>query len=527
VLLDDGGFLIQQAPLDLKETFGFQIVAAVEQTSSGSRLLNNWQKENRNTAYPIVDVATSWAKKKLEGPFIAEILTENVKKVKKLLPQDRDLNILISGKGNIGLELKTELFERLSKPERKIHVTFFDTDDSLESDIYAKDLPKELPHFDLVLGCTGAESISPEFLKSLKKGCILANCASSDREFNAPVLRSSLPENRSIHNHLVLGSPWEGVLLMNSGFPINFDGTPYCVHPNKIQLTQGLLLSGLYQATLPETQEHAGILPLDLTLQTLCARAMPEANTSVYIPKVLEIPVNPEQFHKKIVLLFPGSFDPPHFGHEAMLRAAQKGILFVNSETNSKKHPDEIILAPCFNLQKQDLSNFPSRMSMVNKMLELGSFSQEREVPVFSSNYEEIIRKNYQAEDYQPGTALSVFQYFERMDVEAFMFLGSDYAEKWFHWESDAEKQQYLSQHLIIGTNFDDSNTFGANKLLWKFCDPTMPERLASNPSSGFSSSRIREYFLHKEGDIHSIIRPDIYGLYAESELLKSSEAPL
>lgn len=59
---------------------------------------------------------------------------------------------------------------------------------------------------------------------------------------------------------------FNGVNLLNGGFPINFDGRRHSVPANLIQLTRALLVCGVMQGLSDETLSTE-MIPLDLELQ--------------------------------------------------------------------------------------------------------------------------------------------------------------------------------------------------------------------------------------------------------------------
>lgn len=212
LILDDGGDLLLACKDINKNKYG------VEQTSSGFRKL-----KSTTLQYPIVNVARSEAKLKLESPMIAEAVT------RKLAPYlKKDSKILIVGKGPIG----NSIYELLNK---RYLVTCYDISDKNKF---------QLSQYDVIIGCTGETIIQPEQLKQCKKGAVLASASSSDIEFPALAMRKSIPRSRDCHQAISLN----GITLLNGGFPINFDGSKHSVPPEKIQLTRSLLLVGINQA---------------------------------------------------------------------------------------------------------------------------------------------------------------------------------------------------------------------------------------------------------------------------------------
>lgn len=224
IVLDDGGELLSQVdPND----FDCKQIIGIEQTSSGYNKL-----VNQSLKFPIINVARSWAKLKYESPIISEFA---LKKFLQSLPERTWEQALIVGGGSIGLAIKDKL-------KQESQVDIFDTV-SERSDISS--LSESLSSYDLIIGCTGSTSIPHALHSALKEGCILASVSSSDREFDAHYLRKKTAPYENCHRNVSV----EGKLLLNSGFPINFDGGTHSVPPKYIQLTRALLVAAIFQST--------------------------------------------------------------------------------------------------------------------------------------------------------------------------------------------------------------------------------------------------------------------------------------
>ncbi len=219
LVIDDGGDLLLAANGAFKNTFG------VEQTSSGYRKLNE-----ASLKYPVVNVARCEAKLRLESPMIAGVVAE------KIQPYLREnSNVLVVGNGAIG----NCVYELLG---RHYSVTSYDISRNKQA-LFSESRLK-LDAYDLIVGCTGNTILQPKQLEECKKGVVLASASSSDIEFPAIFLRKQLPRYTVCHKTISINE----INLLNSGFPINFDGNKDNVPPEKIQLTRSLLLIGINQA---------------------------------------------------------------------------------------------------------------------------------------------------------------------------------------------------------------------------------------------------------------------------------------
>lgn len=227
LILDDGGELLTQANEYFKEDTR---VIGVEQTSSG------YQKIKRlNLNFPIINVATSRAKLEYESPMIAEAIIKEL--YKRFSQMDKKLrNILIMGNGPIGASIAKAL-----KEEYEVFIYDSDKKRTMISD---GTLEKILPICDVIIGCSGKNSIAESKHPYLKKGVILVSASSSDREFESHKIRKKHERTSNTHKDFCT----EDVVLLNGGFPLNFDGYKSNVPLEDIQLTSALMLSAAIQA---------------------------------------------------------------------------------------------------------------------------------------------------------------------------------------------------------------------------------------------------------------------------------------
>jgi S-adenosylhomocysteine hydrolase len=223
IVLDDGGELLSQFNPD---DFTCKQIIGIEQTSSGYNKLTKIDLK-----FPVINVARSWAKLKYESPIISEF---SIKKLLKCVPEANFDKVLILGGGAIGSATREKL-------KNDSTVDIFDT--AIERSTI-NNLEQELPNYDLIVGCTGFVSLPNELHRLLKRGCVLASISSSDREFDAYYLRKKIKKYTDCHLNL----SFEGKTLLNSGFPINFDGKAHSVPPKYIQLTRALLVAAILQS---------------------------------------------------------------------------------------------------------------------------------------------------------------------------------------------------------------------------------------------------------------------------------------
>ncbi|MGE3556366.1 MAG: hypothetical protein AB7M93_26050 [Candidatus Obscuribacterales bacterium] len=249
IVLDDGGALISNL---LLEHTNLDNVSAVEQTSSGYRAI-----KDLSFKIPIINVARAEAKLAYESPFIAKAI---VSSVFNRLYHHRIYQIkraIVIGCGPIGREVARHIGSHTE-------ILLYDHDPSI-SLVDTSDLNRALPSSDLVIGCTGSNSLSEAQIAMLQSPAVLASGSSSDREFNASALRRRALRSRDCHTDIRLH---DGPLLLNSGFPINFTGQREIENRNHIQLTRCLLAAGIFQA-LRLDGAVTGIVTLDTAFQQL------------------------------------------------------------------------------------------------------------------------------------------------------------------------------------------------------------------------------------------------------------------
>jgi S-adenosylhomocysteine hydrolase len=248
IILDDGGELLLQfseLPISFNHCIG------IEQTSSGYNKINHTKLK-----FPIINVARSEAKLKIESPLIADLV---VNKIKSYLSKMRvtDPRILIVGNGYIGKGIYNKL-------KSDYNATVYDK--LSHGEIFPGKFNEQLDQFDIIIGATGNQIISSRDFKKLKENVILISASSSDREFASFCIRKYLRKNSNCHKDI----SYKGVRLLNSGFPINFDGKFHSLAPEKIQLTRSLLLTAIFQGLSNKYPKK--IIELDQRIQNELAR---------------------------------------------------------------------------------------------------------------------------------------------------------------------------------------------------------------------------------------------------------------
>ena len=243
IILDDGGTLLttyQKTPIK-----GYPVVG-IEQTSSGYEKI-----KKHEVKIPIINVARSMAKLEYESPIIADLIVQKIKE-KFIFWRNDAKKILIIGNGYIGQAIKKEI------QRENNFIKIFDKKKSI-TELQEEKFVQELSSFDLIIGCTGFTSIPRNLHNKLKNNAILVSASSSDREFDAIALRMKKSVSTNCHQDVKVC----GKLLINSGFPINFDGGFHSVIPEYIQFTRSLLASAIIQSVELNENIYHWIIDLD------------------------------------------------------------------------------------------------------------------------------------------------------------------------------------------------------------------------------------------------------------------------
>lgn len=225
ILVDDGGEIIKQ--VSRNGHFGDVKIVGVEQTTSGYEKLAGMKER---LLLPIINVARSNAKLNVESPYIAKAVIQELNK-RLIKHKIKPKRILVVGDGAIG----RNLFNQLS---RKYEVALFDI--LPHKSHFNSDLETIVPSHNVIVGSAGNTILSRLQFKVLKRNTVLVSASSSDIEFESTYLRQQATETDNLHADILA----EGIILLNSGFPINFNGTEL-ENLEDIQLTRALMFSAI------------------------------------------------------------------------------------------------------------------------------------------------------------------------------------------------------------------------------------------------------------------------------------------
>ncbi|MDX2164901.1 MAG: NAD(P)-dependent oxidoreductase [Gammaproteobacteria bacterium] len=248
IVLDDGGMCLESIPNSIR--YGYDL-AGIEQTRFGL-----YSKTVRAQIYPLIDVARSAAKKNLESHLIADSVLRRINNLLNDLSINKNTVFGVVGNGAIGTAITKYL---LNKGYR---VVIYDESDSAFHGIRNKNcyrmdkLENLFAGSDIVFGCTGKDvTTNIDITELVNKKCVLISCSSQDIEFLTLLKKiGKNPYSETINNNIsrigYMGNSGQELIVLEKGFPINFDRTSGCDLPSDIQLTRGLLFGAFIQAAL-------------------------------------------------------------------------------------------------------------------------------------------------------------------------------------------------------------------------------------------------------------------------------------
>lgn len=264
IILDDGGYALKNVPHFISGNFS---VFGIEQTTSGIRMKNAFAK------FPVIDVASSAAKRIIEPPIVSEAVKIQLgKTIRNLNPR----TIGIVGYGNIGKAITKDLAEVYK-------VAVYDINDRLITkgliNVTAmRSLNELFEYSDVIIGATGRDISNPNWLINPNGNKTLISVSSGDIEFNK-ILRSceKYLTEKTTNPLQTLNLRTENgysLKILRGGMVANFTGSRNSSPGNVIQITRGLLLSAIFQIIRDHKRltNFQGRIMLSPTLQSQTVR---------------------------------------------------------------------------------------------------------------------------------------------------------------------------------------------------------------------------------------------------------------
>lgn len=239
IILDDGGMLLKTIPDFAREQYR---LIGIEQTSSGIKL-------NNDPKIPVINVARSLVKTNVEPAFISQAV---IQKTRMKLLRLRPKKVGIIGFGSIGKGLYHDLKDSFDVLLYDINDNF-KIEDKLIYQNHSSSLEDLYRKSDVIIGATGTDVSYIPIIGSLKSDKLLMSVSSGDIEFKSllEACQSQISTKVSsiIDDIEVPTETGHKLTILRGGTPVNFDNNIHSVLPEYIQLTRGLLLLAIIQAT--------------------------------------------------------------------------------------------------------------------------------------------------------------------------------------------------------------------------------------------------------------------------------------
>ena len=287
MVIDDGAYfarylnsLSTHAPRQLEPFVGTSVV---EQTTRGHRYLcDNAREVIVRCGLSVVSIARCKTKNEFEGPFIGAGVS---RAIRRSIGEERICNanrIAVIGCGVVG-EATVRGMWRIC-PDAKIDVVDVDATARAKASrlsVNCEGLPRlrDDREYDIVVGCTGYNSIHLDQRKLLADEAVLASGSSAAIEFNRAgfieladrydddeieVLHRTRTTSEGIHSEIFLRQEkGKTFSFLNAGFPVNFDGKLENLPTKMIQPTHGLLFMASIQALAQRGPSISTINPDD------------------------------------------------------------------------------------------------------------------------------------------------------------------------------------------------------------------------------------------------------------------------
>jgi S-adenosylhomocysteine hydrolase len=253
LILDDGGDIYLSIPWNRLEQIE---ICGVEQTQRG---INRLKNEARQLP-PVVNVAGSQVKKKVESVFIGRSIVDKLKSLGLL---DNLPAVGIIGAGSIGRAVTNDL------TKLGIKVVTYDIDrhiQEIKGVQTVTSIDAVINKVDIVIGCTGEDFLKGIALERIEGKKTLVSASSADIEFFSLLNMAYFP-NRNFDTICINPHAKLELNLLNSGYPINFDREKAWVEAQNIQITRCLLYVGMMQSLQSKVDCTQQILELDSTIQ--------------------------------------------------------------------------------------------------------------------------------------------------------------------------------------------------------------------------------------------------------------------
>lgn len=280
VVISDGFCAIEEA---VKQDWGGACLTGVLQTSSARYVVDRIKTH----PVPLVDIAYSAAKTRLETTFIIESALEAMCRTINRFNLIKNLGIV--GLGNIGRHLLSSL--RQLYPQ--LQIVCSDKDEKIKAKISCVPLEQVLQHSELIIGCSGSSAfegqsdLARDVLQGKFGDRTFASFSSGDYEF-LTLLRLGVEMGgwqkmgEDCHSDLVFTTT-DGehqIRVLNGGYPANFDGSATSDRSEVFQITRALLLAAFAEAANRSDLEVRGASTPEEMIRVLDAKLQQEVAIS-------------------------------------------------------------------------------------------------------------------------------------------------------------------------------------------------------------------------------------------------------
>lgn len=256
ILVDDGGFLTDHWSSMQKECDPFDAIS-VQQTASGLYT-------HRSSAVRRINVASSAAKKYFESKIIVSGVMQKLSRLHML---SKPKNVAVIGLGRVGQAVAKGLRDGLH--------TLYTFDSKRDKEIPgvqpAASWQECVEKAEIIIGCSGRNfmhfEVSDLFELGFRKKFV--SLSSRDVEFKSLILADGrLLSDYPLRDLRIQAERKLSHLVLNGGFPINFDRKIEWETIEDISLTRGLVLIGILQGLcVPLSHNRATIEKLALRIQ--------------------------------------------------------------------------------------------------------------------------------------------------------------------------------------------------------------------------------------------------------------------
>ncbi|MBI2377013.1 MAG: hypothetical protein HYV07_23635 [Deltaproteobacteria bacterium] len=287
LILDDGGKLIKCLHEEFPEFV--KLCVGVEQTDRGIQVIEEMAKAGTPLGCPVVNMARSDVKKRLEAPMIGEAVVTNAERELSRVSPKISIEPKVAtvvGFGAIGQATAQALLRR----GFEVYVTDRDPSAAARASKLGcqfVERAQALSKAQVLFSCTGHTTLRPSEYAMLPSGAVLVNAASGNHELGlhdvppdfferADPLAKLASDGRlrttfrgkevdsgdsladaAMLNRVVRGDDGHEILVLRSGYVVNMtDGLP----PEYVQLVLGLLYGSCIQAA---REQRPGLVALD------------------------------------------------------------------------------------------------------------------------------------------------------------------------------------------------------------------------------------------------------------------------